>query len=155
MPRDPVAQILSAYPVLHHALRQRDVKGSGARVSAHQATVLAQLGSTEGTTMTELAGLMGVALPTMSLLVDRLAGAGLVRRDRDPDDGRRVLLRLTEAGTRAVRGRSLLDPDRVRTLLATLTPSERTAGVDGLLTLARAAQRVAAGSSFQSSRGRS
>lgn len=103
--------------------------------------------------MTALAGLMEVAMPTMSLLVDRLEGAGLVRRDRDPDDGRRVLLRLTEAGTKAVRGRSLLDPDRVRSLLAALTPAERAAGVDGLVTLARAAQKVAP--NRLSSRGRS
>lgn len=154
MSRDPVGQILAAYPVLHHALRQRDVKGTGgARVSAHHATVLAQLGAVEGTTMTELAGLMEVAMPTMSLLVDRLERAALVRRDRDPGDGRRVLLRLTEAGSRAVRGRSLLDPDRIRLLLAALTPAERAAGVDGLVTLARAAQKVSPNRS--SSRGRS
>ena len=41
MPRDPVALVLAAYPVLHHALRQRDVRAVGpGRVSAHQATVL-------------------------------------------------------------------------------------------------------------------
>ena len=153
MSRDPVAQILAAYPVLHHALRQREVKSAGGRVSAHQVTALAHLASAEGATMTELAGLMGVALPTMSLLIDRLAGGGLVRRDRDPADGRRVLLRLTEAGGKAVRGRSLLDPDRVRLLLAALTPAERAAGVEGLLTLAKAAQRVATDST--PSRGRS
>ena len=144
MPRDPVALVLAAYPVLHHALRQRDVKAVGlGRVSAHQATVLSQLGPTDGTTMTELAGLMEVALPTMSLLVDRLERAGLVRRDRDPGDGRRVQLRLTEGGVKAVRGRSILDPDRVRALLAALTPAERSVGVEGLVTLARAAQKVA------------
>lgn len=93
--------------------------------------------------MTGLAGMMEVALPTMSLLVDRLQRAGLVRRDRDPADGRRVLLQLTEDGAKAVRGRSILDPDRVRSLLGSLTPAERASGVDGLVTLARAAQKIA------------
>jgi MarR family transcriptional regulator, temperature-dependent positive regulator of motility len=142
--RDPVGRMLAAYPVIHQACRQRDLPApeGGARVSAHQASVLAQLESGEGITLTELAGRMGTALPTMSLLVDRLARAGLLARDRDPEDGRRVLIRLTAPGERVVSSRSLLDPERVRALLATLTPAERARSVDGLATLARAARRL-------------
>lgn len=153
MPRDPVATVLAAYPVLHHAVRQRDLKtAAGGKVSPHQATVLAHLAAAP-LAVSQLAAQVGVALPTMSLLVDRLEGAGLVRRDRDPGDGRRVLLALTDAGARVVRGRSLLDPDRVRALLALLPAEERAAGVDGLVTLARAAERLAP--TLRSSRGRS
>ena len=145
MPRDPVAQLLTAYPVLHHALRQREGRGIGpvgAKVTDHQVILLAQLDQATGRTMTDLAVAMGVALPTMSLSVDRVEGLGLVKRERDPADGRRVNLRLTEAGVRLARGRSLLDPARVRALLATLSPAERTAGIDAIVTLARAAQRL-------------
>ncbi len=143
MTRDPVAAVLAAYPVLHQALRQRDLAGPAGRVSLHQATVLAHLVGTVPRTLSELAALMGVALPTMSLLIERLVRAGLVVRDRDARDGRRVSLRLTEAGGRAARARSVVDPERVRALLATLTPAERSAGVQGLTTLARAAERLA------------
>lgn len=158
MARDPVARVLAAYPIVHHALRQRDVVdpsggggggGAGAagapgRLSIHQATVLAHLDRVASVTLTELAGRIGVALPTMSLLIDRLVRGGLVRRERDPADGRRVALRLTGAGARAAASRSLLDPDRVRALLDVLTAEERSIGVDGLVTLARAARRLGA-----------
>jgi DNA-binding MarR family transcriptional regulator len=87
---------------------------------------------------------MGVALPTMSLLVDRLTKAGLIRRERNPDDGRRVSLRLTAAGERVRLGHSLIDPGKVRTLLGLLAPDERVLGVEGLTTLARAARRMGA-----------
>ena len=145
MPKDPVAQLLTAYPVLHHALRQRSVRGIGptaAAVTDHQATLLAQLDQSTGRTMTDLAVAMGVALPTMSLSVDRMEALGLVKRERDPSDGRRVALRLTDAGARLARNGSLLDPARVRALLATLSPAERSAGIDAFITMARAAQRL-------------
>ncbi|MEO8450070.1 MAG: MarR family transcriptional regulator [Gemmatimonadota bacterium] len=145
MPADPVSRILEAYPLLHNACRRREVRDPGAApaVSAHQATVLAHLERRNDLTVTELAGLMGVALPTMSLLLERLVRGGWIRRDRDSEDGRRVLLRLTPAGERIRRTQSLLDPGRVRLLLELLTPAERAAGVEGLVTLARAARRLA------------
>jgi DNA-binding MarR family transcriptional regulator len=87
----------------------------------------------------------------MSLLVDRLVRAGFIRRDRDPADGRRVALRLTDSGSRAVRTRSLLDPERVRALLASLPADERSAAVAGVLTLARAARRLSNSSITQNS----
>lgn len=144
MVRDPVTQLMTAYPIVHHALRQREQIGQGGeRVSAHQATVLAHLDADDGRTLTDLATALGVALPTMSLLMDRLVRSGLVHRERDPADGRRVALRLTEAGASIVQGQSVLDPTRVRALLATLSARERAAGVEGLITLARAARRMA------------
>ena len=52
--------------------------------------------------ITELAELEGLAQPTITLLVKRLEERGLVRRERDPDDGRVVLVSLTAAGTAAL-----------------------------------------------------
>jgi DNA-binding MarR family transcriptional regulator len=142
--RDPTLRLLAAYPVLHHALRQREVPdGAGGRVSPHQATVLAHLDKSAAQTLSELAAAVGVAMPTMSLLVDRLVHAGLIRRERDSDDRRRVALRLTAAGDRAAAARSLVDPERVRALLASLAPGERAASVEGVVTLANAARRLA------------
>jgi DNA-binding MarR family transcriptional regulator len=48
--------------------------------------------------ITELAELEGLAQPTMTLLVQRLEQQGWVKRERDPDDGRVVLISVTEAG---------------------------------------------------------
>ena len=142
MPDDPVARVLEAYPLIHHACRQRRVRLAGRAVSAHQATILAQLGRDTELTLGQLAQRMGVSLATMSLLVERLVRAGLIRRERDPRDGRRLRLTLTSTGARIRLAQSLLDPERVRQLLGLLTPAERAVGADGLDTLARAAQAL-------------
>ncbi len=143
MTRDDDTRLLALYPVVHHALRQRAVTDpGGARLSPHQATVLAHLDRAAAHTLTELAGEIGVALPTMSLLVDRLVRHGFVRRERDAEDRRRIALRLTGSGVRAAAARSLLDPNRVRAALDLLTPEERAASLEGLATLAKAARRL-------------
>jgi DNA-binding MarR family transcriptional regulator len=52
--------------------------------------------------ITELADLEGLAQPTTTLLVKRLEQHGLVTRERQADDGRVVLVKLTEAGIAAL-----------------------------------------------------
>src|SRR3984957_14753282 len=51
--------------------------------------------------ITELAELEGLAQPTTTLLVKRLEEMGFVRRQRQADDGRVVLVSLEPAGTQA------------------------------------------------------
>jgi DNA-binding MarR family transcriptional regulator len=52
--------------------------------------------------ITELAEFERLAQPTMTQLVKRLEESGLVTRERQADDGRVVLVDLTEAGAAAV-----------------------------------------------------
>jgi DNA-binding MarR family transcriptional regulator len=52
--------------------------------------------------ITELAELEGLAQPTMTTLVKALEQQRLVRRDRQTDDGRVVLVHLTDSGTVAL-----------------------------------------------------
>src|SRR4051794_15702089 len=52
--------------------------------------------------ITELAEYERLAQPTMTQLVKRLEQSGLVTRKRQADDGRVVLVELTEAGVAAV-----------------------------------------------------
>jgi DNA-binding MarR family transcriptional regulator len=51
--------------------------------------------------ITELTELEGIAQPTMTLLVRRLHDKGWVEREGLPDDGRVVMISLTEAGSAA------------------------------------------------------
>jgi DNA-binding MarR family transcriptional regulator len=51
--------------------------------------------------ITELTDLEGIAQPTMTLLVKRLQEKGWVKREGLPDDGRVVMISLTEAGAAA------------------------------------------------------
>jgi DNA-binding MarR family transcriptional regulator len=135
-----VRDVLDAYPRIYFACHTRHVRDprSGAAVSAHQASILDHLDEVDGTTMSDLAGHMGVTVATMSLAIDRLERKRYVRRDRDPQDGRRVLLRITAAGLRVREAKSVLDPVRIERVLAHLSPADREKALNGLQLLARA-----------------
>lgn len=49
-------------------------------------------------TMTELSRNLGVSMPTMTAMVDRLVNSKMVKRDRDDIDRRVVRARLTDSG---------------------------------------------------------
>jgi DNA-binding MarR family transcriptional regulator len=51
--------------------------------------------------ITELTELEGIAQPTMTLLVRRLQEKGWVQREGLPDDGRVVMINITDAGSAA------------------------------------------------------
>jgi len=138
-----VGQLLAAYPRIYFACHTRHVRdpSSGADVSAHQASILDHLDEVDPMSMTDLAGHMGVTVATMSLAIDRLERKRYVRRDRDPQDGRRVLLRVTPAGVRLREAKSVLDPVRVEQVLAQLSPADREKALAGLDLLARASER--------------
>jgi DNA-binding MarR family transcriptional regulator len=72
----------------------RQVRGD---ISRTEAGVLNTLTGTPRR-ITELAELEGLAQPTMTLLVQRLEQRDWVRRERGADDGRVVLVSVTEAG---------------------------------------------------------
>jgi DNA-binding MarR family transcriptional regulator len=64
-----------------------------------QYLVMVALWSTEGpVSLRRLSRLVKLEPPTLSPLLKRLAGAGLVERQRDPADERWVLVRLTDRG---------------------------------------------------------
>ncbi len=138
-----VRQLLDAYPRIYFVCHTRHVKdpATGADVSAHQASILDHLDEVDPMSMTDLAGHMGVTVATMSLAIDRLERRTYVRRDRDPKDRRRVLLRITPAGVRLREAKSVLDPVRVEQVLGHLSPADREAALKGLDLLARASEK--------------
>ncbi len=135
-------QVMELYPRIFFACHTRHVRDPKTRreISSHQASILDHLDELEPTSLVGLAQHMGVTASTMSLSIDRLARAGYVRRARDESDGRRVNLRLTAAGVRIKEAQSVLDPQRVRSLVGRLTGRERQAAIEGLALLARAAR---------------
>lgn len=116
-------------------------------VSDHQVRILSHLDGRDPTMVTELAEHMGVTASTMSLNLKRLREAGLVSRERDPNDRRVMNVRLTEEGVLVRDAMRALDPVRVDALLRALGPEGRARAVLGLRLLADAADRVAAGTS--------
>ena len=126
---------------IHFACRTRRVADPETQraLSSHQASILDHLDEQDATTLSDLAALMGVTASTMSLAIRRLVAEGYVDRLRDPDDGRRVNLRLTQSGARMKEAKSIFDPERVAALLGVLSPGERKNALEGLSLLSRAA----------------
>lgn len=139
-----VEAVLSAFPRVLHACRQRHVVDgeAGRRVSAHQAEILGHLHPTDPTMVTELAEHLGVTPSTMSLTLKRLEAGGYVSRERDPADRRVTNVRLTDAGERVRDARTILDPERVARMLDALDPAARAEALRGLVVLAKAADAL-------------
>ena len=70
-------------------------------LSRSEASVLARI-EAGPQRITSLADLDGLAQPTVTLLIKRLEGQGLVRRERSSEDGRVVLVSLTGPGRDAL-----------------------------------------------------
>ena len=139
-----VEAVLAAYPALHLAWRRRAVqdRATGRRLSNHQAGILDQLDPLEPVPVGTLAHRLRVTPATISIQLNRLVRLRLVARERDDGDGRRVLIRLTDAGVRIRAQRSLIDPERVRAALSRLDAAPREAAVAGLAALAEAAREL-------------
>ena len=146
MTEDPAHRLLAAYPRIFFACHARHVRDPKTRrlLSAHQASILDHLDSVEAITLMGLAKHMGVTPGTMSLGIERLVRRGYVVRVRDTRDKRRLQLRLTPAGVRVREASSVLEPQRVRALLAALEPQEREEALGGLELLARGADQLIA-----------
>jgi DNA-binding MarR family transcriptional regulator len=76
-------------------------------------------------TLGVLAAAEGVAGPTMTRIVDGLAGAGLAERRPHPQDGRAVEIAATGRGQQLMRGAAQRRIEAIVAGLGRLTPAER------------------------------
>ena len=141
-----VQTVLRCYPQIYFACHCRHVRDEKTHVqlSSHQASILDHLDDVEGTSLVALAQHMGVTASTMSLTVDRLERGGYVRRERSAQDGRRVDLRLTEAGVGIKKQQKVLEPELIAAMLRHLDPPRRREALRGLELLAEAAKEMVA-----------
>ena len=96
------AQYVSTHLLQHSALLIRRLsKEIDGGLTRTEAGVLSSLADGPRR-ITELAELEGLAQPTTTLLVKRLEAPGLVRRERQTDDQRVVLVWLTDEGATAL-----------------------------------------------------
>jgi DNA-binding MarR family transcriptional regulator len=92
--------------------------------------------------LTELAGLEGVTQPAMTQLISRLERGGLAQRRADPQDGRVVLIDITDRGREMMARRRALRTQRLTELLALLGTEEQAAIAAALPALHRLTQLV-------------
>jgi DNA-binding MarR family transcriptional regulator len=74
--------------------------------------------------VSELAGVQGVAQPSMTVLVGSLEQAGLVSRRPDPSDGRAVLVSLTAQGQEFLATRRRAGAERLSELVGKLPAAD-------------------------------
>ena len=90
-------------------------------------TTLSTLERTGPRLLTALAENEGVTQPAMTQVVGRLQELGLVSRAADPDDGRVVLVTITDAGRAELVRRREARASVLRGRLASLTPAQQEA----------------------------
>lgn len=142
-----VRLIQTCYPKIYLAChtRHRKAASSDTHISARDSSLLAHLDEAQGMTPTMLARHLGVGRSTLSAAMKRLAALGYVASTANGRDGRSTVLRLTARGAAAMRNSSVLEPERVKRLLAAMKPGDRQAALAGLALLADAAERMITG----------
>jgi DNA-binding MarR family transcriptional regulator len=73
----------------------------------------------------QLGGELALAPPSMTRLVDRLEERGLIERERDPDDRRKVVATLTDEGRRLVTAIPFLEGTAIRVAVERLKVTDR------------------------------
>lgn len=117
--------------IYRHAVRRVD---DGRDALAGETTaLLLHLAQAGPSTLTELARHFGRALSTLSVKVDGLEADGLLARQRDDDDARRLFVWLTPLGRRRLLDAlEVLDIARLARAAARIDPTRRRALLDGL-----------------------
>ena len=77
--------------------------------------------------LTLLAAREGVTQPAMTQLISRLEDAGLVRREPSLEDGRVVLVAITDGGRETLARRRAARKERLASIIAQLSPEHRAA----------------------------
>jgi DNA-binding MarR family transcriptional regulator len=129
------------YPQIYYACHTRHQRGrtGDGRLSPRDAQLLVHLDRRRPVVVTRLASHMGLAASTVSEAISRLERFGYVTKGAgSARDRRQVDILLTRKGVEAVRSTSVLETDRLRTVLRRLHRRKLAAAVNGLGELARA-----------------
>jgi DNA-binding MarR family transcriptional regulator len=95
--------VLETVPQVMRAIRDEIRQQGAPRLSLPQLRTLAYLHCSPGSCLFRLAEHLGVTRPTASSIVERLVRRGMVTRAADPEERRRVVLRLTPVGASHLR----------------------------------------------------
>ncbi len=100
-------------------------------ITVAQLKVLLGLRTVGPSPMSALAGIAGVVPSTATGIVDNLVGKGLVLRDQDPDDRRRVICRLSREGEELTNGVWTWGREQIASLLETMSIEQIRNGCEG------------------------
>jgi DNA-binding MarR family transcriptional regulator len=141
---DYIFEVQRLYPQIYLACHKNHVRAVSTkwRISSQDASILVHLDREMGLSPRALAAHLGVAGSTLSAALARLAKLGYLSNTPNEKDRRKRELRLTARGAEAISSTSVLDAERVRSMLNELEPEEKKAAVRGLALLAKGARSV-------------
>ncbi|WP_377273167.1 MarR family winged helix-turn-helix transcriptional regulator [Peterkaempfera sp. SMS 1(5)a] len=122
-PEGVAAALLASLGVLVRRVRQVPVEGG---LTMPERTALSQLDRSGPTTSSALAREVQITAQAMGATLGALRARGLVERRPDPDDGRRVVLTVTDAGLQALKNKRNARTELIAGALTggTFTPAE-------------------------------
>src|SRR5436309_9052781 len=130
------ARILDAIRRLVRHLRIADrAAQTELGISGAQLFVLLELGKTASLSLNDLAARTRTDQSSVSVVVSRLVEAGLVTRERDARDARRLVLNLTKNGRAVLQRSPLVAQETILSVVDRFTPSERKKFADSFTTL--------------------
>jgi DNA-binding MarR family transcriptional regulator len=139
-PGDVAAALGASLGLLYRRLRQRTAEGEPTLPERSALSRLAQGGPM---TATALARQEQISPQSIGATLATLEHRGLVERNPDPNDGRRISLSLTATGLAAVHAkRAARDAQLTQALVSGFTPEERTQLLAIVPLLERLAERL-------------
>jgi len=103
MAQDAARQVLDGVPLVMRTIRTQFRTHHRADISVPQFRAMTYMDRNEGASLSDLAGHIGLTLPSMSKLVDGLVSRKLVTRAAHSGDRRRICLSLTPLGRAELR----------------------------------------------------
>lgn len=107
------------------ARRMRQLYNADESATFTELAVLSRLSRDGAMSSAQLAGLERVTAQAIGTVLGGLHRRGLVVREQDPADGRRVITAITPAGRATLDSREQVVVERLAAALDTLTPEER------------------------------
>ena len=125
-PRAAAREFGRLFPAVYLRFHRRDDKRS--ELPGASRAVLQHLSLTGPLTIGEMAKHLSRAQSVVSEIVEHLERSGLLERQRDPRDRRRVLVWLTDAGLSLLeRAREVLSPELLERALSRMSSADRRA----------------------------
>ena len=134
-PRDCAAELLEVVPMMMRVIRAKVRAHSSPELSVPQFRALAFLGRNEGAMLGDVASFLVLTLSAASKLVDGLVTTGLVARESDPLDRRKIVLKLTTAGERKFAAVREATADFLTERVAEVSADERACITEAMRTL--------------------
>jgi DNA-binding MarR family transcriptional regulator len=95
-----------------------------------------------GVTMTQISHMSGLEKGSFTAVADKLIAMGLVKRERDPSDRRKIILRLTREGDEVTQKLIQNAESHLERKLSRLDDSERRELMDAFAVLSHYAEKL-------------